>query len=145
MTDVKERTGFEASQYGEKFVVVAAEKHRLLLKEAPSTKQVSDYGHIRAFACRVRSRFEREYLIQNFVLLADDRAGNVHTLYFESPEEEWDDAWKIGKVMLDNLKFRFERLDDEAAVGDMVVVTAHGGARLKVGTPCWRPSSGESS
>lgn len=46
----------------------------------------------------------RVYLLS----LANRRTGSVTVIRFESPEEDWDEAWKTGVVMLDHFV-----LDDE--------------------------------
>jgi hypothetical protein len=35
----------------------------------------------------------------------NDRTGTVFLVTFESPEAEWDEAWKIGQALLKSLTF----------------------------------------
>src|SRR5579872_2736414 len=50
---------------------------------------------------------ERNVTMQ-FLLLANPATNTLYIIQFESPEKEWQEAWKVGKVIMDRLA-----LDDD--------------------------------
>ena len=48
------------------------------------------------FGCRII----KEDTITHYFLIADDPADLLYLFIYESPVGEWDQAWKVGKVLL---------------------------------------------
>lgn len=41
--------------------------------------------------------------VQYVIVLGNDVTGTIYMISFESPEDKWDEAWKTGSVILNNL------------------------------------------
>jgi hypothetical protein len=63
---------------------------------------LSDIGHAKTVSYRIKARGS---VIHHF-LIADD-GDRVFIFIYESPQSEWDEAWKIGEQMLTNLPIDF--------------------------------------
>ncbi len=66
--------------------------------------QASD-NVFQTFSCRVRVNDESGAIIMFNLAVANSRTNMLYLLIFESPEFEWESAWKLGKIILDNFGF----------------------------------------
>jgi hypothetical protein len=47
-------------------------------------------------------------VIIHYFLISNDQTGTLWMFWFEAPEKEWDEAWKTGSVLLNNLPIESE-------------------------------------
>ena len=59
-----------------------------------------------------------EGITVHYLLIADDQHNTLHLMFFESPDEEWQVAWKSGEVMLQHAETDFAK----AAISQRTIV-----------------------
>lgn len=57
------------------------------------------------FSCRVRVNDESGAIIMFNLAVANSNTNRLYLLIFESPASEWESAWNLGKIILDNFGF----------------------------------------
>ena len=61
------------------------------------------------FVCRIKDKKpNEETVIIHYFYVANDETGTLWMFFFEAPEKEWDEAWKIGSVLLKYLPIESE-------------------------------------
>lgn len=64
----------------------------------------SEDRHIKGYRGFFRSGSEQTgRTVQYAIALGNDTTGTLYMITFESPEAEWDEAWKTGVVIMNNL------------------------------------------
>jgi hypothetical protein len=63
-----------------------------------------DYGPFKEFGCLYK---DTDSVVHNLTV-ANPKTNTLYLFIFESPVSEWDNAWKLGKQIMDNLA-----IDDE--------------------------------
>jgi hypothetical protein len=71
-------------------------------------KWARDFGPFKEFGCRYEDTDPSGTIVAHNLTVANPKTNTMYLFVFESPKSEWDDAWKIGKVIMDNLA-----IDDE--------------------------------
>lgn len=71
-------------------------------------KWARDVGPFREFGCLARDTDSSGTTVMQTLAVANPKTNTLYLFVFESPESEWDAAWKTGKQILDMLA-----LDDE--------------------------------
>jgi len=67
-----------------------------------------DVGPFREFGCLTKDTDPSGTAISQTLAVANPKTNTLYLFIFESPESEWDTAWKIGKQIMDMLA-----IDDE--------------------------------
>lgn len=93
--DVGKKTGGQASDVAKSIVGRAIRDRESVLTVIPP----GNAGPTQTFGCRVK----RNGSIMHYFLIADNGADKLYLFYFESPEKEWDAAWKTGEQLLKKL------------------------------------------
>lgn len=98
---ISDKTESSASQYAHGFISIAAKKeeNKVLLK--PWFVEV---GPFKGYGVRVRDKVK----VLHYFLIANDKNDTLFLTIFEAKPEEWDEAWKYGEVIFNNMQ-----LDDE--------------------------------
>ena len=94
LSDVRERTGLQSSEYAKRVLAGMVEGHTVLASD-----QSELTGGKFGLTLRVRADTP-DPLIVHYLLIADDRADRLSVFSFEAPVSEWVEAWKLGAVML---------------------------------------------
>jgi hypothetical protein len=71
-------------------------------------KWTREVGPFKEFGCLTRDTDSSGTTVVQTLMVANPKTNTLYLLIFESPESEWDSAWKIGKQILDTLA-----IDDE--------------------------------
>lgn len=83
-------------------------KMRLLL-ECKDSFPAGDGVYFKGYACICHSKSPLLVMVMQYTLaLGNDNTGTFYLIVFESPETEWDQAWKIGRPIIDNLALESE-------------------------------------
>lgn len=99
ISDVRRRSGQGAFDYATAFVREATrDKENVLELIAPG-----DAGPAKTLGCRI----EKDGSVTHYFLIADDRHDKLYLLFFESPMEEWEVAWKTGEQILKQIRVVF--------------------------------------
>jgi hypothetical protein len=101
--DVTKKVNVLPSLYAAEIAKVAASKYTLLEK---SSSQQGPFKAIRF--CYVSSPTNQESVTVYHLMIANDKTGTLFIAIFESPTNEWKEAWKKGEVILKKML-----LDDE--------------------------------
>jgi hypothetical protein len=94
--DISKKAGQSARMYAIAFVQ-EAQRTKDVIKE-PWGNQL-DTGLL-GVGIRFREPVDGVPLLLHMYLIADDQADSIRLFIFESPEQGWDEAWKIGEVMM---------------------------------------------
>ncbi len=70
--------------------------------EKPWNQQV---GQLQEFGCEVRDTDGSGTVVMHALAVANTKTDTLYLLIFESPAADWDAQWKIGKEMMDAVKF----------------------------------------
>jgi hypothetical protein len=62
-------------------------------------------GQLQEFGCEVRDTDGSGTVVMHALAVANTKTDTLYLLIFESPAAEWDAQWKIGKEMMDAVKF----------------------------------------
>jgi hypothetical protein len=73
----------------------AAKKH--------ADKWSKGVGPFKEFGCLVKDTDSSGTTISQMLMVANPRTNTLYLFIFESPESEWNPAWKIGKQIMDAL------------------------------------------
>ncbi len=103
VTEVPRRSGQPIRDFAGAFVLDAAAKHTLTLREPKKMGALET----------MRLKFEdappgKEALTVYHFLVANEKTGTFHILTFEAPSAEWEAAWRVANVIFNHL-----RLDDD--------------------------------
>jgi hypothetical protein len=71
-------------------------------------KWTRDYGPFREFGCLCKVVDAGGSTMTNTLMVANPKTNTLYLLTFESPDAEWDTAWKTGTKIMDTLA-----IDDE--------------------------------
>lgn len=71
-------------------------------------KWAKDVGPFKEFGCLTRDTDATGTTVAQTLIVANPKTNTLYLLIFESPEPNWDSAWKLGKTIFDSLA-----LDDE--------------------------------
>lgn len=97
--NVGKKQGGEASNFAKSFIREAIQDKQSVLQVIPP----GEVGPAKTFGCRIR----RHGSIVHYFLITDDSQDILYLFMFESPESEWESAWKIGETMLQKLYVDF--------------------------------------
>lgn len=96
--EVPQRTSRKPSEYALALITQVSKMH-----EHGEIEQ-STVGPLRNAASFFRSKApDGQMVVQYTVASGNDQTGTVFVVTFESPETEWQEAWKIGKALLQTL------------------------------------------
>ncbi len=98
---ISAKTGDAASLYAHKFITLAAQKEKNKVIVKP---WLVEAGPFKGYGVRVQDKVK----ILHYILIANDKKDTLFLIIFEAKPEDWDDAWRYGEVILNNMK-----LDDE--------------------------------
>jgi hypothetical protein len=62
-------------------------------------------GQLQEFGCEVRDTDASGTVVMHALAVANTKTDTLYLLIFESPAGDWDTSWKIGKEMMDAVKF----------------------------------------
>lgn len=68
----------------------------------------SEHGAMKLYGAHVHVTADPPAFTEEVLAIGNDKTGTLYILIFESPDSSWDEAWKIGQVILDRFL-----LDDE--------------------------------
>lgn len=85
----------------------AVERAKGIIQQLATTKNVKafgqDAGTFRKFACLAKDTDSSGTTVMYTLAVANPKTNTLYLLIFESPEQEWDAAWKLGKQIVDVL------------------------------------------
>lgn len=84
------------SKYAERFISYIVTKMNKEIIQKPwkrKNKMFTSYG----------MQYKDNVKTMHYLLIANDSTDTLFITWFESPPDEWDDAWKIGNTILNNL------------------------------------------
>lgn len=85
----------------------AVERGKGIIQELATTKNVKafeqDAGSFRKFACLAKDTDSSGTTVMYTLAVANPKTNTLYLIVFESPESDWDAAWKVGKQMVDIL------------------------------------------
>lgn len=93
------KRGGLASDFAKAYVRTAIQDEESVLKIIPP----KDVGPVKTFGCRIKKAGS----VVHYFLIADDSRDILYLFMFESPEKEWNTAWKIGETILQKLYIDF--------------------------------------
>jgi hypothetical protein len=102
VADIRKKTGAKPSAY-------AAATQKLAIKDQEKVMLVIppvDGGRIKT----VGFRLKKDDTITHSWYVADDGTDSLYVVFFESPADEWDSAWKTGEVIMKKLYFQFPEM-----------------------------------
>jgi hypothetical protein len=76
---------------------VAAQHHEQI--------QTQQEGQLQEFSCEIKDTDPSGTVVMHALAVANTKTDTLYLLIFESPEPEWNASWKIGKEIIDTLKF----------------------------------------
>jgi hypothetical protein len=74
---------------------LAAKKH--------GEKWSKDAGPFKEFGCLIKDTDSSGTIVSQMLMVANPQTNTLYLFIFESPESEWNSAWKIGKQIMDAL------------------------------------------
>ena len=87
----------------------AVEKGRYIIATAKhGQKWTREVGPFREFGCLAKDTDSTGIVVMQSLTVANPKTNTLYLFVFESPESEWEDAWKTGKQIMDMLA-----IDDE--------------------------------
>ncbi|HEY2911940.1 MAG TPA: hypothetical protein VGK21_01150 [Candidatus Angelobacter sp.] len=85
----------------------AVERGKDIIQQLAATKHVKafaqDAGPFQKFACLAKDTDSSGTTVMYTYAVANPKTNTLYLLIFESPEPEWDTAWKLGKQIVDML------------------------------------------
>lgn len=85
----------------------AVERGKDLIQQLAATKHVKawaqDAGPFREFGCLAKDTDSSGTTVMHTLAVANPKTNTLYLFIFESPESDWDAAWKIGKQIVDML------------------------------------------
>ena len=101
--DVEKKYKMSATEVAKKFVDIACKSCRQL------QRWEKNLGPFKGFGCLVSKKYsDNVTMVMHYMVVANDKTGTVFVFLFESPEKQWEQAWKKGDVMMEKLM-----IDDE--------------------------------
>ncbi len=97
--DVGRKKGGLASDFAIAFVRQAIQNKDSVLTVIPP----KSVGPAKTFGCRIK----KDGSVVHYFLIADDSSDKLYLFMYESPEKEWDAAWKTGEQILKKLYIDF--------------------------------------
>lgn len=97
--NVDKKTGAPAEQYALAFISQANKT-----KEVVTPPWGLEAGPFKGYGIQVKD----DVKVIHYMLVANTKTNTLFLTFYEAPPEEWQDAWKIGKVILNNMQ-----LDDQ--------------------------------
>jgi hypothetical protein len=97
--DVPQRTSKKPSEYALGLITQLTQIHKNCGIEESSS------GALKSFSCILKAKPLGNFIVQFTMAIGNDRTGTVFSVIFESPEAEWDEAWKTGQALLKRLTF----------------------------------------
>jgi hypothetical protein len=100
--DVPKRMSKKPSEYALALITQLTQTHKNYGIEESSS------GALKSFSCIFKAKPPKppgDFIVQYAMATGNDRTGTVFLVTFESPEAEWDEAWKIGQALLKSLTF----------------------------------------
>jgi hypothetical protein len=98
MTNVPQRTSKKPSEYALALITQMTQKYENRRIEQSSS------GPLKSSSSFLRSKGpDGQVTVQYTIASGNDRTGTVFVVIFESPEAEWNEAWKIGQALLRTL------------------------------------------
>jgi len=97
--NIKKKTNVAPSLYAQAFVEQAT-KDKVITKSPWAVNA----GPFKGFGVQVKDSVKT----MHYMLIANDKTNTLFIAFFESPPNEWNEAWKIGQVIFNNMK-----LDDQ--------------------------------
>jgi hypothetical protein len=77
------------------------------IQQLAATKHVKawaqDAGPFREFGCLAKDTDSSGTVVIQTLAVANPKTNTLYLLIFESPEPDWDSAWKLGKQIVDKL------------------------------------------
>ncbi len=109
-TDGQFRTGLTVIVYfKKKSVVEYAEKYiDKLATQYHGEKWAKEVGSLKEFGLQSKHAYPDGTGVDRALMVANPKTNTLYLILFESPEPDWDVAWKTGATIVDNLVF-----DDE--------------------------------
>ena len=92
-----QKTGSEPTEYAIRWISELATKMNKKIIKKPWRFKIED---IEGFAIQVNDKIKT----MHYLLLANNSNNSLYIIFFESPPDEWQDAWKIGNVILNNIR-----------------------------------------
>jgi hypothetical protein len=90
----------------------AVERGKYMIDQLAATKHGEkwsrDFGPFREFGCLTKDTDSSGTIVMQTLTVANPKTNALYLFIFESPEPEWDAAWKTGKQIMDMLA-----IDDE--------------------------------
>jgi hypothetical protein len=88
---------------------LAAERGKALIDRVASSHKektwVQQAGPLQEFGCEVKDTDSSGTVVMHALAVANTKTDTLYLLIFESPAPDWDTSWKIGKEMMDAVKF----------------------------------------
>jgi len=85
----------------------AVERGKAIIQQLATTKNVeafgTEVGPFREFACLAKDTNSSGTVVIYTLAVANPKTNTLYLFIFESPESDWDTAWKLGKPMVDML------------------------------------------
>jgi hypothetical protein len=90
----------------------AVERGKYMIQQIAASKHVKPWeqnaGPFLEFGCLAKDTDSSGTVVVHTLAVANPKTNTLYLIMFESPEPEWDAAWKVGKQVMDMLA-----LDDE--------------------------------
>lgn len=104
MNVIRGRDDLNAVLYAEEFIETMAAQNELV------REWTTGAGLLKGFGCLTRNAVEGEdvSIMMHTLAIGNEETNTLYILFFESLEEEWDQAWKYGEQIL-----RMFLMDDE--------------------------------
>lgn len=93
---IDERKGVPPSEYAQSAIKRIQESNTAEVVKSSTDKAG---GFVRMMG-KVRIKHPEGAVFNHYLYLANDQTGTLWCYVFESPEEEWDNAWEIGTTMM---------------------------------------------
>ncbi|HEV7519803.1 MAG TPA: hypothetical protein VGP89_01795 [Candidatus Angelobacter sp.] len=85
----------------------AVDRGKDTIQQLAATKHVKawaqDAGAFREFGCLAKDTDSSGTVVMHTLAVANPKTNTLYLLIFESPEPDWDAAWKLGKQIVDML------------------------------------------
>lgn len=98
------KTGSPPSEYAKQLI-----NKMVSTTQSSEVRPVGDGTYFKGYGGFFRSRPPKEEIVVQYMLvLGNDKTGTLYICAFESPEREWNTAWKLGSAIMDNLALETE-------------------------------------
>jgi hypothetical protein len=85
----------------------AAERGKALIDNMAAEKHVKTWtrtvGPFQEFGCEMKDTDATGTTVMSALTVANPKTNTLYLFIFESPESDWDAAWKLGKPIMDTL------------------------------------------